>query len=221
MRTRLSGRDSRTFGLHGQTLLRKRLFDLSVAATLLIAALPVLLLIAIALKCEHHGPILFKQVRIGYLGKPFTIYKFCTLWDSLVADGTPLAPTKFRNFLRRWGLDELPQLFNVVRGDMSLVGPRPHTPDDNQNFTRHFAFYNTRHQVRPGITGLAQINGWRGQIRSDFDLKSRLDCDILYISRQSISCDILILICTILRPGCWVNGPCRTSPETLSSYRVR
>ncbi|WP_417833464.1 sugar transferase [Thalassospira xiamenensis] len=220
MQTRLSGRSSQTFGLHGQSPLPKRLFDLSVATTLLIAALPLLFMIAIALKCDHRGPVFFKQVRIGYLGRPFNIYKFCTLWGSMRPDGTPLPPTKFCNFIRRWGLDELPQLFNIVRGDMSLVGPRPHTPADNHDFARHFALYNARHQVPPGITGLAQINGWRGPIQSSFDLKSRLDCDLLYINQQSLTSDILILICTITRPWYWVNGPKRTSPETLSSCRT-
>lgn len=220
MHTRFWGRISQTFGLRGQGLLRKRFFDLSVAATLLIAVLPVLLLIAIALKCDHRGPMFFKQVRVGYHGRPFNIYKFCTLLGPSPPDGTPLPPTKFCAFLRRWGLDELPQLFNIVRGDMSLVGPRPHTPADNQNFARYFALYNARHQVQPGITGLAQINGWRGPIQSRFDLKSRLDYDLLYISQQSVTSDILILICTVLRPWCWVNGPDRTCSETLSSCRA-
>ncbi|MCH2273530.1 MULTISPECIES: sugar transferase [Thalassospira] len=220
MQTRLSGWNSRTSGLNGQTPIQKRLFDLSVAATLLIAALPVLLVISIALKWDHRGPIFFKQVRTGHMGRPFNIYKFCTLCGSVSPDDTPLPPTKFRNFLRRWGLDELPQLFNIIRGDMSLVGPRPHTPADNQNFASHFTLYDARHQVQPGITGLAQINGWRGPIRSSSDLKSRLDCDLLYISQQSVASDIVILIYTVSRPWCWVNGPKRTSIETLSSCRA-
>ncbi|MBO9506744.1 sugar transferase [Thalassospira sp. A3_1] len=204
-----------TFRLERPKQQTKRLFDLSVGTILLFASLPVLLLIAIALKCDHRDPILFKQRRIGYLGRPFNIYKFRTLPD-LAPDKLHLVPTKFCHFLRRWGLDELPQLFNVMRGDMSLVGPRPHTIDDDRKFASYSPRYDTRHQVKPGITGLAQLYGWRGSIQSAGDLKSRLDCDLLYIDQQSLTTDILILLRTISRPQCWVNGPRRTTTVALS-----
>ncbi len=215
MQTMPLGQNPDTFRLNRPKQHYKRLFDLSVGTMLLFASLPVLFLIAIVLKCDHRGPILFKQRRVGYLGRPFNIYKFRTLPD-LAPNKPHLVPTKFCHFLRRWGLDELPQLFNVIRGDMSLVGPRPHTIDDDRKFAWYSSQYDTRHQVKPGITGLAQLYGWRGSVQSALDLQSRLDCDLLYIDQQSLRADMFILLRTISRPRCWVNGPQRTTRIPLS-----
>ena len=167
----------------------KRTLDLCAC---LLFALPWLLvcgLIALAILCERTGPVFFKQTRVGKQGALFTILKFRTLRNVAHDPANPLpATTGLGRFLRRWGLDELPQLMNVLKGDMSLVGPRPTIPEQVQRYTDYEM---QRLAVRPGITGWAQIQG-----RNSIDWPARIKLDIEYIQRASILLDLRILLTT-------------------------
>ena len=181
-------------------LVLKRSFDVvfSVLA-LAIAALP-MLAIAIAVKLSSPGPVLFTQERVGINGRTFTIYKFRTMRISSVAESdrrwtirnddrcTPLG-----NLLRRSCLDELPQFFNVLRGEMSVVGPRPERPHFVEIFNHEIAAYNTRHHLKSGITGWAQVNGLRG----DTDIAKRVELDLYYLRNWSFTFDLEIILRTI------------------------
>ena len=138
----------------------KRIFDLAVAFLVLIFLCPVFFITALSVKLKLGSPILFKQQRPGYKGKPFTLYKFRTMTNELDKSGKELPDhirlTPFGQFLRKYSLDEFPQIFNVIKGDMSLIGPRPLLMEYLSLYTEEQA---KRHHVRPGITGWAQING--------------------------------------------------------------
>ncbi len=180
----------------------KRIVDILVAMIGLVVASPVMLVSAIAVGCTSRGPVIFKQERIGLHNKPFRMYKFRTMevqkpsaeQKGWTTKNDPRV-TKVGKFLRRTSIDELPQLFNILMGDMSVVGPRPERPQFVEQFKEEIPRYMVKHQVRPGLTGWAQINGYRG----DTSIKRRIEFDIFYIENWTISFDIKIMFLTIFR----------------------
>lgn len=180
----------------------KRIVDIVTALAGLVVSAPVMLGAAIAVGCTSRGPIIFKQERIGLHNKPFKMYKFRTMEvqkPSKEAQGwtTKDDPrvTKVGKFLRRTSIDELPQLFNILKGNMSVVGPRPERPQFVEKFKEEIPRYMVKHQVRPGLTGWAQINGYRG----DTSIKRRIEYDIFYIENWTMSFDIKIMFLTIFK----------------------
>ncbi len=177
--------------------------------TVIIMALiwPVLLLVALAVKLDSPGPIFFRQPREGFNNKPFRVYKFRTMYHDhgqveridQASRGDPRV-TRIGRLLRRTSLDELPQLFNVLQGDMSLVGPRPHAPSTRaagRLFPEVVASYAARHKVKPGITGWAQVCGWRGETDTEAKLVKRFEHDLYYIENWSLWFDLYILARTV------------------------
>ena len=182
--------------------LLKRLFDIAASALLLVLLSPLLCLCALGVRLSSPGPVLFAQTRVGRGKKPFTMYKFRSMRAGAGAAWTTEADprrTGFGALMRKFSLDELPQLWNVLRGDMSLVGPRPEIPLYVERFKESVPLYMVKHQVRPGMTGWAQVNGWRG----DTDIPTRIRFDVWYIEHWSIRLDLLILLRTLL--GGFVN----------------
>jgi lipopolysaccharide/colanic/teichoic acid biosynthesis glycosyltransferase len=180
---------------------RKRVFDMLVAALLTVALAPVLILIALAIYVDSGGSILFSQSRAGFGGKPFTMLKFRTMTES---NGPAVWTrrgdsriTRVGAFLRRTSLDELPQLLHVLAGDMSLVGPRPHALSLDAEYEPQIGLYQKRLHVRPGITGLAQINDHRGSIFSLEAMHGRVMADAEYVDNWSFRLDLMILARTI------------------------
>lgn len=180
----------------------KRIVDVITALAGLVISSPVMLAAAIAVGCTSRGPVIFKQERIGLHNKPFRMYKFRTMEvqkPSREAQGwtTKDDPrvTRVGRFLRRTSIDELPQLFNILMGDMSVVGPRPERPQFVEKFKEEIPRYMVKHQVRPGLTGWAQINGYRG----DTSIKRRIEYDIFYIENWTMSFDIKIMFLTIFK----------------------
>jgi exopolysaccharide biosynthesis polyprenyl glycosylphosphotransferase len=179
-----------------------RALDVAIAGALLcLLALP-MLAIAALIKLTSRGPAIYRQERTGLGGRPFVMYKFRTMRADAEEQTGPVwakrddpRRTLVGILLRRSSLDELPQLFNVLRGDMSLVGPRPERPCFVQTFQQRIPAYNQRHQVPPGITGWAQINGWRG----DSSIEKRLECDLFYVHHRSLWFNLRILLATPLR----------------------
>jgi len=185
----------------------KRIFDVIVASMLLVVISPVLCMIAAVVKMSSPGPVLFLQPRIGLNSKMFICYKFRTMYahqsDRMAAVQTQrndARVTRVGRFLRHSNLDELPQLVNVLRGEMSLVGPRPHAPLTNidgvllENLVPE---YKCRHAVRPGLTGLAQVKGYRGPIHDLRHLARRVQYDLEYISHWTFILDLKILFVTL------------------------
>ncbi|MCC1480325.1 exopolysaccharide biosynthesis polyprenyl glycosylphosphotransferase [Roseibaca sp. Y0-43] len=193
--------------MRARDALFKRGFDLSVGAVLTLLALPLMALIALAIRLDSPGPILFRQKREGYVGAPFTALKFRSLHHAERDDGAVVPVTegdprvtRVGRFLRRSSLDELPQLFNVLAGDMSLVGPRPHAVgarNRDMEFAAVAAGYAARHKVKPGLTGLAQVRGYRGAVTQAEDIRRRLACDLDYIDAWSPWLDLRILALTV------------------------
>ena len=184
----------------------KRTFDLLTAGAGLLFIAPMLLLIALAVKISSPGTVLFRQERYGLDGKRFAVYKFRSM-RVLEAGDQPGLQQATRNdprvtpvgaIIRRWSLDEFPQLFNVLKGEMSLVGPRPHAVEHNEYYRRHVAGYMQRHAFKPGITGLAQVEGWRGETANLESMAARVDADLRYQRNWSLKLDIKILIKTLL-----------------------
>jgi exopolysaccharide biosynthesis polyprenyl glycosylphosphotransferase len=179
--------------------LAKRILDLTVATAVLILVLPLLALVALAIALDSRGPVLFAQRRVGLLGQPFAIYKFRTM--HVLEDGGEIQQasrgdariTRVGNLLRCWSLDELPQLFNVLAGDMSLVGPRPHAVAHEKFYDSRIRNYNLRRLVKPGITGWAQIHGSRGATPELSDMQTRVDLDQFYVEHESLVLDLQIL----------------------------
>lgn len=190
----------------------KRVMDFLGAMAALALLLPVLLAVALLIKLDSRGPVLFRQRRLGFNQREFTIYKFRTM---VVAEnghkvdqarnGDPRI-TMVGRYLRRWNLDELPQLFNVLRGEMSLVGPRPHAVTHDREFELQVASYARRHNIKPGITGWAQVNGWRGPTDSIGKIKNRVDFDLYYIDHWSLALDFYILAATLFHPKAYRNA---------------
>jgi exopolysaccharide biosynthesis polyprenyl glycosylphosphotransferase len=187
----------------------KRIFDIAVASAALLSFAPFLIAIAIAIKLTSPGPVMFCQHRYGYRNRRFRIYKFRTMrvdaGDTAgvkqTVQGDPRV-TWIGKLLRRTSLDEIPQLINVIKGDMSLVGPRPHVPGmlaANSLYEDLVPYYFQRHTARPGITGLAQVSGCRGSTVEAGRAISRIDYDLAYIEKWSLRLDILILMRTIRR----------------------
>jgi len=184
----------------------KRLLDIAASLAALTVALPILAVAAAAIKLEDGGPILFRQRRIGRRNQLFSIYKLRTMKvERSDGDGNRSASksddrvTRIGRFLRRTSIDELPQLFNVLKGDMSLVGPRPHAIGSlagEKLFWEVDQRYWQRHSLRPGLTGLAQIRGFRGATDREVDLTSRLQSDLEYINGWTIWRDVRILFAT-------------------------
>jgi lipopolysaccharide/colanic/teichoic acid biosynthesis glycosyltransferase len=186
----------------------KRLLDLTVSLAALVVAIPILALAAAAIKLEDGGPVLFKQKRVGRRNQLFSIYKLRTMKvERADGEGKRSASkdddrvTRVGRWLRRTSVDELPQLFNVLRGDMSLVGPRPHATGSlagEKLFWEVDERYWQRHSLRPGLTGLAQVRGFRGATDHEDDLKSRLHADLEYINGWTIWRDGRILLATAM-----------------------
>jgi len=186
--------------LQGWNSLVKRVVDLALSAVGLLLLLPLLPLVALAIWLEDRGPIFYKQERMGLDGRPFWIWKFRSMRVNAEASTGPIwavqddpRRTRFGSLLRRWSLDELPQLWNVVRGDMSLVGPRPERPTFVHEFKQRLPQYMLRHKVKAGITGWAQVHGWRGNT----SIRKRLEYDLYYIENWSLGLDFKILWMTI------------------------
>jgi Undecaprenyl-phosphate glucose phosphotransferase len=186
--------------LEGWNLVAKRVFDILFSAVALILTSPILLVVAVAVKLTSRGPVLYRQERMGMDGAVFHILKFRTMRTDAEEAGARMATsrddrrTSLGAFLRRTSLDELPQLFNVLRGDMSLVGPRPERPVFIEEFKRQIPKYHLRHKVKAGITGWAQINGLRGQT----SIQKRIEYDLYYIENWSLLLDLKILVRTAL-----------------------
>lgn len=190
----------------------KRAMDLVGAIVGMILLAPFLLLVALAIKLESKGPVLFRQTRYGFNQRPFNVYKFrsmCTLDNGAhVPQATANDPriTRVGRFIRRWNIDELPQLLNVLTGEMSLVGPRPHAVAHNRSFERRIALYARRHNVKPGITGWAQVNGWRGETDTEAKMQGRVEHDLYYIDNWTLWFDVRILILTLGSPKAYENA---------------
>jgi Undecaprenyl-phosphate glucose phosphotransferase len=183
-------------------LVAKRALDLVVSTLVLVLTAPLMALIALAIRLTSGRPVLFAQRRVGLSGRIFRMYKFRTmrLDDPAESDqhwttaGDPCC-TPLGKLLRRTNLDELPQFFNVLRGDMSIVGPRPERPFFVQKFLQDVAQYNTRHYLKVGITGWAQVNGWRG----DTSIPRRIEHDLYYLRNWSLAFDLKIMFLTVWR----------------------
>ena len=162
-----------------------------------------MLVIAIGVKLSSHGPVLFRQRRYGLDGKEIVVYKFRTM--TVLEDGNVIRQatrndrrvTRFGAFLRQFSLDELPQFFNVLQGRMSVVGPRPHAVAHNEMYRRLIKGYMIRHKVRPGITGLAQVNGLRGETATLDKMQSRIEHDLDYLRNWSLQLDLQIVVKTV------------------------
>jgi putative colanic acid biosysnthesis UDP-glucose lipid carrier transferase len=182
----------------------KRLLDLMIAWPAVLFLAPLFVVLAILVRLETPGPALFRQARGGFAGRRFTIYKFRTMRCEEDGDRVRQAVrgddriTALGSFLRRTSIDELPQLFNVLKGDMSLVGPRPHALAHDQKFARIAPDYEERFLAKPGLTGLAQINGWRGETDTDEKVIGRTETDVLYVRSWSLGLDIQIIWRTIM-----------------------
>lgn len=193
-------------------VLVKRLLDVVLSAAGLLVLAPLLVAVGILIKLDSPGPVFFRQRRYGFNQKPFRIIKFRTM--TTLEDGAVVRQatrqdsrvTRVGQFLRRWNIDELPQLANVVAGNMSLVGPRPHALAHDQSWGPSIALYARRHNVKPGITGWAQIHGFRGNIDTDDQLQKRIECDLYYIDNWSIWLDLRILFATIFFPKVYKNA---------------
>ncbi len=190
----------------------KRSFDVVASSLALIALSPLLLTVAALIRLDSKGPALFLQRRYGFNQESFRIYKFRSM--TTMEDGRDVSQataddrrvTRVGRFLRRHNIDELPQLINVLRGEMSLVGPRPHALAHDQRFERRVALYARRHNVKPGITGWAQVNGLRGEIDSPAKLRSRIEHDLYYIDNRSLLFDAWIVLLTLFSSKAYRNA---------------
>lgn len=188
----------------------KGAIDIALAAIMLVFTMPVIVLVGILVRLDSQGPAIFRQTRVGYRGQHFTIYKIRTMrvaqpstaglsdeksrYDAMTQAGDPRI-TRLGAFLRRTRLDELPQLFNIARGDMSLIGPRPEAIPLSQWYEREIPFYHYRHLIKPGVTGWAQVN--QGHVTDVSDAKEKLHLDFYYVKNISLWLDIIIIIKTV------------------------
>jgi Undecaprenyl-phosphate glucose phosphotransferase len=190
--------------LEGWGVLRKAALDYSLGILLTILVLPIMAAIALAIKLDSRGPVFFRQERYGFVNRVFWIWKFRTMRHgapaptTLQATRNDLRVTRVGRFLRRTSLDELPQLFNVLNRTMSLVGPRPHAVDHNEEYSKVIRGYFARHRVKPGITGWAQVNGFRGETETVEKMEARVRYDIHYVENWSLLLDMKILAITVL-----------------------
>ncbi len=201
------------FGVHRRPLsiwsrVVKRLEDLILASVILIFAAPLMLVIALMVRLTSPGPVLFRQRRLGFNNNAFTLLKFRTMREAETPEGArDIVPqarkddpriTPLGRILRRTSLDELPQLFNVLRGEMSLVGPRPHAIAHNREYAQMLDGYLARHRVKPGMTGWAQVNGLRGETDTLDKMRQRIEHDLYYIGHWSLWLDLKILVMTAI-----------------------
>jgi putative colanic acid biosynthesis UDP-glucose lipid carrier transferase len=183
----------------------KRTFDILFSASALVLLSPLLLVIALAVRLTSKGPAIFKQNRYGLDGKQIGVYKFRSMKVLENSDNVVQATkddqrvTPLGALLRRTSLDELPQFLNVLRGEMSVVGPRPHAVAHNEHYRNRVAFYMLRHKVKPGITGWAQVNGWRGETDTLDKMEKRVEFDLHYIRNWSLWWDVKIIIKTLFK----------------------
>jgi Undecaprenyl-phosphate glucose phosphotransferase len=190
----------------------KRLFDVVTASALLMVAAPALALIALAIRLDSPGPVLFRQRRNGFNQREFRVFKFRTM--STLDDGEVVRQaqvndsrvTRVGRILRRTNLDEVPQLLNVIMGDMSLVGPRPHAVAHNTEYEERIRLYARRHNVKPGITGWAQVNGLRGETSTIDKMAQRVEHDLYYIDHWSVPFDLKIMLMTLFSPRSYRNA---------------
>jgi putative colanic acid biosysnthesis UDP-glucose lipid carrier transferase len=190
------------YGYRGVT---KRLTDIALSVVILLALLPLLLLIALLVKISSPGPVIFKQRRYGLDGREIAVYKFRTM--SVTEDGAQIRQasradnriTRIGRILRRTSMDELPQLINVLQGRMSLVGPRPHAVAHNEEYRKLIKGYMVRHKVLPGITGLAQVNGCRGETSLLEEMEARVQYDLDYLRRWTPMLDVKIILLTVVK----------------------
>jgi putative colanic acid biosynthesis UDP-glucose lipid carrier transferase len=189
-------------GING---LVKRASDLLLASLILVLASPAMLFVSIGVALTTPGSIIFKQRRYGLDGQEITVYKFRSMSTSDDSGPIPQAQkdddrvTPFGRFIRKYSLDELPQLVNVIQGRMSLVGPRPHAVAHNEEYRRLIKGYMIRHKVAPGMTGLAQVRGHRGETKTIEEMRARVESDLEYLRRWSLALDLKILVLTVVR----------------------
>lgn len=191
--------------LNGINMVIKRLEDIVLSVAILVLISPILLIISAVIKATSSGPIIFKQKRYGIDGKPIKVWKFRTM--TVMEDGGDVVQatkkdariTPVGKFLRSTSLDELPQFINALRGEMSIVGPRPHAVAHNEQYRSLIQGYMLRHKVKPGITGWAQINGWRGETDTLEKMEKRIEYDLEYIRNWSIWFDLKIIFLTIFK----------------------
>ena len=202
MRTREVRRYYNIIKKHQGSLRLKRIFDVVVASIMLIVLAIPMAVIAVLIKLDSKGPVFFRQERVTQYGRIFKIYKFRTMVVQTEEEERrgwttrhDARVTKFGAFLRKTSIDEMPQFFNVLMGSMSLVGPRPERPQFVEKFKEEIPRYMVKHQVRPGITGWAQVNGYRG----DTSIRKRIEYDLYYIENWSIGFDFKILFLTIFK----------------------
>ena len=181
----------------------KRIFDIFASAILILFFIPLFLFLSAAIRMDSPGSILFRQRRSGLLGLPFVIYKFRTMHayedgkNIQQATRGDIRVTRVGAIMRKLSLDELPQLLNVLKGDMSIVGPRPHALAHDELWANDVPTYVNRFRVRPGLTGYAQIMGLRGEITDDTQLKARVDADNYYVDSWSVNLEVSILLRTL------------------------
>jgi putative colanic acid biosynthesis UDP-glucose lipid carrier transferase len=188
------------YGMNG---IVKTASDFVLGALILAAIAPILAVIAVGVKLSSPGPVLFKQRRYGLDGRKIIVYKFRTM--TVAEDGDVVRQatrndsriTRFGAFLRRTSLDELPQFINVVQGRMSIVGPRPHAVAHNEMYRKLIRGYMIRHKVKPGITGLAQVNGLRGETETVEKMQKRVEYDLAYLRNWSLLLDLQIILKTL------------------------
>jgi Undecaprenyl-phosphate glucose phosphotransferase len=191
---------------------QKRLFDVALSGAALLALTPFLIMVGILIRLDSKGPVFFVQRRYGFNQQPFRIIKFRTM--STLDDGPVVRQavrndprlTRIGSLLRKWNIDEIPQLFNVLAGNMSLVGPRPHALSHDREYERRISLYARRHNVKPGITGWAQINGFRGVTDTEDKMRNRVEYDLFYIDNWSLWLDLKIIIRTVLSSTAYRNA---------------
>ena len=208
---RLSGIRIGRKPLQAGEIFLKRAMDLSLSLLALVMLAPLFVSVAILIKLDTPGPIFFRQRRYGFNQQPFGVYKFRSMKTERSAEFRQASRndsriTRVGAMLRRSNIDELPQLFNVVLGEMSLVGPRPHAMAHDRSFERRIALYARRHNVKPGITGWAQVHGLRGETLTDLDMERRVNHDLHYIDNWSIWLDIQIMVQTVVSPRAYRNA---------------
>ena len=190
---------------YGVNTFLKRLEDVVIGSAILAAISPILAVIAIGVKLSSPGPVIFKQDRYGLDGKKIKVYKFRSMKTTengnevkQATKGDPRV-TKFGAFIRKTSLDELPQFINVLQGRMSIVGPRPHAVAHNEEYRKLVSRYMLRHKVKPGITGWAQVNGFRGETDTLEKMEKRIEFDLRYIQSWSLYLDLKIIFLTIFK----------------------
>jgi putative colanic acid biosynthesis UDP-glucose lipid carrier transferase len=180
----------------------KRIFDIIFSLSAIIVLAPLWILLAVIIALSSPGGVWFKQRRTGYNGREFNLLKFRSMYvnkdaDTLQASENDPRITPIGRFLRRTSIDELPQLWNVLCGDMSIIGPRPHMVAHTEYYTPLIANYMRRHEMRPGLTGYAQVKGFRGATPTVDDMRRRVEADIYYVDHYSLALDVEIFFLTI------------------------